>query len=240
MYMQLKAIIASQIQRGDLGSHEKLPSERELARAYGISRMTVRHALNSMVREGQLYTEPGRGVFVSDPRLALDVRVSLAGFSEDIVRSGSVPSSIVIEAGLIRATEYLAGILRTPEGAELVKLERLRMVNGVPVALHTAHLPHSLCPGILERDLAAESLMHILGKRYGLELARAEQTVRATLADFRERQLLNLPDPSPVLGVERTTYLDTGEVVEFAHGVYCGEWYRLQFELDPNGQRPRT
>lgn len=233
LYVQLKSILWSQIRSGQLRPHDKLPSERELCRRFGISRMTVRHAVDSLVRGSLVYTRPGKGVFVAEAGRQLDVRVSLAGFSEDIRRSGANPSSVVLAAHLIPATPELAAALRTPEGEEVVSIERLRMVDGVPLALQEAHLPHRLCPEILRHDLAVRSLIQILREEYGLRLARAEQTVRAVLANARERELLGLSDPAPLLSNERTTYLDTGEVIEFSRGVYCGEWYKLQFELDP-------
>ena len=233
LYMQLKTILASQINRGELRPHEKLPSERELCRNFGISRMTVRHALNAMTQGGLVYTQPGKGIFVADPRLSLNVRVSLAGFSEDVVRSGATPSSILLEACLCRATPELATALHVTEGEELVRIARLRMVDKVPLAVQTAYLPHHLCPDILRYDLATQSLIRILGKEYGLRLARAEEAVRAILANPEERELLGLSDPAPVLSAERTTYLDTGEVIEFSQGTFCGDWYRLKFELDP-------
>jgi GntR family transcriptional regulator len=234
LYIQLKTILATQITRGELQPHDKLPSERQLCRDLGISRMTVRHALGALAQGGLVYTQPGKGIFVADPRLSLNVQVSLAGWSQDILRSGATPSSRLLEARLCRATAEQARALHITEGAELVTIKRLRMVDKVPLAVQTAYLPHRLCPDILRHDLAAHSLIHILGKEYGLRLARAEETVRAMLANPEERELLGLSDPAPVLSTERTTYLETGEVIEFSQGIFCGEWYRLKFGLDPH------
>jgi GntR family transcriptional regulator len=195
--------------------------------------MTVRHALNALAQGGLVYTQPGKGIFVADPSLSLNVQVSLAGWSEDVRRSGAIPSSILLEACLCRATPEQAQASHVPEGEELVTVKRLRMVDKVPLAVQTAYLPHRLCPDILRYDLATQSLIRILGKEYGLRLARAEETVRAMLANPEERELLGLSDLAPVLSTERTTYLDTGEVIEFSQGIFCGEWYRLRFGLDP-------
>lgn len=237
LYVQLENILATQIASGQLRPHERLPSERELCQRFGISRMTVRQALGSLAKEGLVYTRPGKGVFVADPKRGLEVKISLAGFSEDIRRSGAKPSSILLEARLLPTTPELAKALHISGQEEVVKIERLRLVNNVPLALHTAYLPHRLCPNILQHNLAVESLFHTLEKVYGLRLARAEQTVRAVLAGPRELELLGLSAPAPVLHAERTTYLDTGEVIEFSQAVYCGEWYGLHFELDPRKER---
>lgn len=234
LYLQLKAAIASRIAHGELHPHDKLPSERELCRDFGVSRMTVRQALSILTQEGLVYTQPGKGIFVAEPSSDLDVRVSLAGFSEDIRRTGARPSSILLEARLCQATPELAKALQVAKGEEVVRVERLRMVNNVPLVLQTAYLPHRLCPNILQHNLAVESLIHILEKEYGLHLVRAEQVVRAGLARPRELELLGLSDPAPVLNMERTTYLDSGEIIEFSQSTYCGEWYKLHFELSPH------
>jgi GntR family transcriptional regulator len=235
LYVQIENMLTAQITSGELRPNDKLTSERDLSRALGISRMTVRHALHSLVQAGLLYTIPGKGIFVSERNAGLDVRVSLAGFSEDIRRTGARPSSVLMEACVQAATHELASALRIPLGQEVVKVERLRLVNQVPLALHTAFLPHNICPDLLVKyDLAVESLIEILAKEYHLRLSRAEQAVRAGLASPRELQLLRLSDPAPVLNAERTTYLETGAVVEVSRSTYCGEWYTLYFELDPH------
>jgi len=117
-------------------------------------------------------------------------------------------------------------------GDEIVRLERLRLVNDVPLALHAVYLNHRLCPQILQHNLAEESVFQLLGSEYGLRLTRAEQQVYAVLANQREMELLNLAYPAAVLRTERTTFLDTGEVIEFALATYCGEWYRLGMLLE--------
>ena len=88
---------------------------------------------------------------------------------------------------------------------------------------------------ILEHDLARDSITRLLVCEYGVRPERAEQTVRAILAGPRERELLGLPEPSAVLGGERTTFLADGQVIEYSSGVYCGDWYTLRFGLDPAG-----
>lgn len=235
LYLQLRAILISQISRGELKPHEKLPSERQLCQMYGMSRMTVRHAINCLGREGLVRAEPGRGVFVCEPSMNLAVRVSLAGFTEDMVHSGAVPRSQVLESRLMVADERLSRAMCCDIGEVVAKVERLRLADDVPLALQTAYLTHRLCPGILEHDLARDSITRLLAREYGVRPERAEQTVRAILAGPRERELLGLPEPSAVLGGERTTFLADGQVIEYSSGVYCGDWYTLRFGLDPAG-----
>jgi GntR family transcriptional regulator len=117
-------------------------------------------------------------------------------------------------------------------GDELVRLERLRLVNDVPLALHIIYLNHRSCPQILQHNMAEGSVFQLLCGEYGLRLARAEEQVYAALADRREMELLNLAYPAAVLRAERTTFLDTGEVIGFSLTSYCGEWYRMSILLE--------
>ena len=234
LYLQIKDLFADQIAGGLLPAGSRLPSERQLCDEFGVSRATVREALRELKREGLIRTVPGRGAFVAAPQTNLCVKVSLAGFTADIRRQGVIPSSRLLDARLIASpTPDLIEAMQLQPGDEVVKLERLRLINNVPLALHTVHLHHRLCPQVLHHNLAQESLFSLLRDEYGLTLARAEEQVYAALANQREMELLNLSYPAAVLRTERTTFLDTGEVIEFAIATYCGEWYRLSMLLEP-------
>lgn len=233
LYLQLKAALATRIADGLLQPSMPLPSERQLCNEFGVSRATVREALRELDREGLIRTVPGRGTFVTVPRADLTVKVSLAGFTEDVSRQGVNPTSTLLDARLVVSpTLDLIKALGLRPGDEVVKIERLRLINDIPLAMHTVYLQHRLCPQVLHHNLAQESLFNILREEYGLMLVRAEEQIYAALANQREMELLNLPYPAAVLRTERTTFLDTGEVIEFALAVYCGEWYRLSMLLE--------
>jgi DNA-binding GntR family transcriptional regulator len=143
------------------------------------------------------------------------------------------PSSTLLDARLIVSpTPDLIKRMNLQPGDEVVKIKRLRLINDVPLALHSVYLNHRLCPQVLHHNLAQDSLFKVLREEYGLTLAHAEEQVYAALANQRELALLNLSYPAAVLHAERTTFLDTGEVLEFALTVYCGEWYRLSMLLE--------
>lgn len=235
LYLQLKDLLASQIEEGILQPRDALPSERQLCEQFDISRTTVREALRELNSLGLIHTVPGRGAFVTTPQSNVTIRVSLTGFTDDVRREGMVPSSRLLDAKLITSpTPAIVEAMghQRDSDSEVVRLERLRLVNDVPLALHIIYLNHRLCPEILQHNLAEESVFQLLRAKYGLRLAHAEEQIYAALADEREMGLLNLADPAAVLRTERTTFLDTGEVVEFALATYCGEWYRLGVRLD--------
>jgi len=233
LYLQLKELLASQILSGQLQPGDALPSERQLCEEFELSRTTVREALRELGDEGLIRTVPSRGAFVEAPHFDLTIRVSLAGFTKDVRREEMVPSSRLLDASLIMSPPSdLVEAMDLRPGDEVVRLERLRLVNNVPLALHVAHLNHRLCPEILQHNLAEGSVFQLLRGEYGLNLAYAEEYVHAALADEWELELLNLAHPAAVLRAERTTLLDTDEVIEFSRAVYCGEWYRLGMRLE--------
>ncbi|HQE98772.1 MAG TPA: GntR family transcriptional regulator, partial [Anaerolineae bacterium] len=129
LYVQLKNSLLMQITSNQLAPHQQLPSERELCEQFGVSRTTVRQAINEMIHEGLVYSRAGKGTFVSEPKINQQLR-TLTGFSQDVLERGGTPSSQVLEARLIPATPDLAERLQVTLETELVLLSRLRLANG--------------------------------------------------------------------------------------------------------------
>jgi GntR family transcriptional regulator len=232
LYRQLKSLLEEQIVQGILEPGTSLPSERQLCESFDVSRTTVREALRELDRDGLIRTVPGRATFVTSPRSEVTINVSLIGFSGDVQRQGMGSSSVLLEAEVITSpSPQLIEHLKLRPYDEVVKIERLRFVNNLPLALHVVYLNHRLCPHILHHNLADGSLFSLLRNEYGLNMTHAEEQVHADLANQREIDLLDLSYPAAVLRAERTTYLDTGEVAEYALATYCGEWYRLSIHL---------
>ena len=230
LHVQLRDLLREQILSGTLPPHTQLPSERELCLQYGVSRITVRQALGELSHEGLIYTTVGKGTYVAVPKVQEELQ-PLSSFTEDVRRRGMTASSRVLQATIVPADDRLAELLRVPRGAEVVRLHRLRLANGLPLAVQLTWLPHHLCPGLLAYDLASSSLFDILRREYHLRLVRAETSIEAALATPEERELLQLPTPAAVLISEQTTYLDTDAVIEFARSVFRGDSYRLHARM---------
>jgi GntR family transcriptional regulator len=237
-YLQLKEDLITEIMRETYKPHERLPSQRELGEEYGLSHMTVRRAINELIREGFIYARQGKGLYVAEPKQQAELG-PLYGFTEDMMLRGMKASSRTLQAQIMTASTMLALALRVVVGAPLVHVHRLRLADGEPMALQTIYLPHALCPGLLEFDLEQGSLYEILRTRYGLQLANAESAAGADLASDEEAALLGLTKPAALLVTEQITYLDTGEPIEFARSVYRGDRYRLQIGRDnaPNKRK---
>lgn len=234
LYQQLRDTLLTMIEAGEYASDQRLPSERELSRRFGISRITVRQALSDLAQEGRVYTRIGKGTFVTDPASCQPLG-SLFGFSESVRRQGRVPSSTVLEAGLVPAEIDVASRLRIEPGSELVRLRRLRMVDGLPVVLELTHLPHVTSPGLLQRMADNVSLYAVLEESYGLRMSWAEVTMGAALAGEWEAAQLRLQIPAAVLHMEQTSFVEDGRPMEFTRSAYRGDGYRFNAVL----HRPR-
>jgi len=226
LYAQLKEQIIAAIACADLAPGDQIPSQRLLCEKYRMSHMTVRRAINELLHEGVIYAIPGKGLYVTE--LKQDAEPLLRGFTEDMTQRGMVASSTVLAAEVVGASTVLSSALGVPIGTALVYLRRLRLADGAPVAVQGSYLPQALCPGLLEHDLARDSLFDLLRNVYRLRLADGTTTVEAALADAEHAKLLGLRVPAPLLVVEQLNYLDSGQVIEFVRSAYRADRYRLR------------
>jgi GntR family transcriptional regulator len=230
LYLQVKNTLEAEIRDGKYGTDARLPSERELCEKFGVSRMTARQALKELERDGLVFSRVGKGTFVSEPKIDQQLR-NLTGFSQDISTRGARPSSIVLSAQIIPANTHLATVLKLMQGAEVVELSRLRLSNELPLCIEIAHIPHYLCPNLLKYDFAHESLYAVFQRDYGQRLARAEQTMEASLATPRELEILQMTAPASVLRIERLTYNQNDTLLEYVVSAYRGDRYKFHLTL---------
>ncbi|RPJ39201.1 MAG: GntR family transcriptional regulator [Planctomycetaceae bacterium] len=228
LYIQLKEHLRTQIETGVYPSGARLPSERDLAQAFQVSRMTARQALQLLAKDGFISSRVGKGTYVRRPKIAQDLYL-LTSFTEDICQRGMVPGSRIIRAALDRADDEIAGHLQVAAGTEIILLSRVRLADNEPIAWEICHLNHRLCPGILERhDFSRESLYQVLREEYGCHLIWADQLISARIPDRRQRVALQLDDKTPVLSLTRVTYADHDQPVEFVRSVYRCDRYHLR------------
>jgi len=230
LYYQLKELIKHQIEIKAFKPHDRLPSEIELSQVYSVSRMTARRALVDLENEGFVYRESGRGTFVAEPKLRQGLR-RLTSFTEDIKARGMVPGAKVREIELVH-DDHVAQKLNVDVEETLVKVQRVRLADGLPLALETSYLIHHYCPDIQKNDFTNISLYKVLNEQYGIYLGKAEQYLEAKPAGPLEAQVLEIEEGKSVLLMERTTYLDDNETpIEFVNSVYRSDRYRFYVEL---------
>jgi GntR family transcriptional regulator len=227
-HAQLRTILLA-LMDDELAVGQSIPSERELAQRFDLSRMTVRQAVDTLVAEGRLRRVPGRGTFVARPKILMPLR--LASFSEDMRARGRSPGAVDLGHRVEPAPDDVAAALALPPGSPVCVVARLRTADGAPMAVERAHLPADVVPGLADRTLADRSLYAVLADTYGLVLDAGEQTIEAGLADEADASLLGLTPGDPVLLQQRTSSA-AGRPVEHTVSTYRGDRYRLRVTLD--------
>ncbi|MGH8868532.1 MAG: GntR family transcriptional regulator [Actinomycetes bacterium] len=227
-HAQLRDILLDHI-ADDLAVGAAIPSERELAERFALSRMTVRQAVDALVAEGWLRRVPGRGTFVARPTIVMPLR--LTSFTDDMRARGLRPGAVDLGHRVVPATDAVADALDLAPRTPVCLVDRLRTADGAPMAVERAHLPDPLVPGLADRPLADRSLYAVLAETYGLVLDAGEQTIEAGIAGEPDVRLLGLRTGDPVLLVQRRS-LAQGHPVEYAVSTYRGDRYRLRVALD--------
>ena len=213
---------------------DAIPSERLLSIDLGVSRLTVRAALDDLVREGRLTRRRGAGTFVAEPKVAKGMTIT--SFSDDMRQRGLSPGSRTLEFRTIPAGARLGRILHVSPSEPVLSIKRLRLADGEPMAIEHLHVPGALFPGLTARDVEESSFYDLLENRYEIEIVGATQTVEPTVTDEDESEVLGVPLHSPALLFERLTRAATGELVEFTSSTYRGDRYRLVSELGVGGR----
>ena len=217
-----------------LGSGDAIPSERQLGVDLGVSRLTVRAALDELVREGYLVRRRGAGTFVAEPKVAKGIDIT--SFSDDMRARGLKPGSRTIELRTIPAGARLGRILHVSPSEAVVSVKRLRLADGDPMAIELLHVRSSLVPGLTGRDLEQNSFYDLLTSRYDVSIVGGTQTVEPTVTNEEESEALGVPLHSPALLFERVTRTAAGEVVEYTSSTYRGDRYRLVTEIGIGGR----
>jgi GntR family transcriptional regulator len=227
LYGQIEDWLAGEIAAGTLVPGDRLPTEHDLAEWFGVSRMTLRHALAELARRGLVTRTTGRhgGTFVAAPKLEQDL-TTLAGFSEQLRRAGMVAGAQVLSALLRPAGPAAAAALQIGEDDEVYEIRRIRLADGRPIVLERSRFPASRFPGMLESRLDG-SLYELLEVRYGLRPHRARESLEPVTAGVREAEALEVAEGAPLMLVERTAYARSGEPLEFARDLFRGDRTRV-------------
>jgi len=230
LYQVVSESILRQIESGELKPNDRLPSESDLCEIHSVGRNTVRRVLSELVDSGYLKTIPGLGTFVEDNRLTKSAEY-LIGLTQEMRLHEKEVTSQVLEARLISADPHLARKLHVQLGAEVVFLYRVRKMDGEPVAIERAYLPHRLCPGILKYDFSKQSLYETLSTIYDKRPYHAEQEIEASLATSDVARLFNLTLPAVVLVFHRETRLSNDEVIEYVDSELRADRFRFYTNL---------
>jgi len=233
-YQRVQESLAEEIRRNGRPPGSPLPPERALAEHFGVSRVTLRRALAELERTGIVSRAAPRGWAVAESRIG-EPPNALMSFSNMAASRGLVAGARVIRIRTRPATIDEAETLGLAPGAALFELERLRLMDDVPILIACARVPLTLAPELDEIDFSTASLYVVLEERYGLRPARAHFTVEATAAGEREAALLGLEPGQPLLRCHQLTEDETGRPIEFCEMLYRGDRYRFRATLVQGG-----
>jgi GntR family transcriptional regulator len=225
MYFQIQSQLLKMIESGRLRAGDALPSEEELSRICGVSRMTSRQALQVLKSKGFVSRRKGQGSFVSQPRVEKDI-THLCGFTAEMRALGMKATSKVLEQDVSPATLEVASKLGISVKAPVYRLLRLRLADGLPIAIEEIRLPHDRFAGVEKLDFSRLSLYQTLRDRYEIRVSRADEILEARSANKREADLLGIQVRSSLLAISRTLWSTDGLPVETAESVYRGDRYR--------------
>ncbi len=228
LYYQLKEELKKKILKGEFKEGDLLPSEREFSERYDISSTTIRRALNDLVHENFLERKAGKGTFVRMGKVKRDLR-KVIGFTQNMKEMGLVPSTRVLSKRVVPANLFSMERMGLSKGDKIVKLERLRLANDVPMMLEARYIRTDLCPGIQKEELSS-SLWRVFETVYGCKPARHSQNVRIVEISGESASLLGLKDGSLVFLIKGTTYLADGQAIECEESLYRSDKYDLAFE----------
>ncbi|GAB2735505.1 GntR family transcriptional regulator [Salinifilum aidingensis] len=208
-----------------------IPTERSLASRFDVSRTTVRQALAELTVEGRLLRVQGKGTFVATPKVAQ--RLQLSSYTEDMRAQGRQPASKLLEVLELPAEAELARLLDTDPRSQVLRLRRLRLADGEPMAIETTHLPLPRFPGIAEPLEQGASLYQVLRERYAVSFGHAEETIETALSSPEEAEMLGSDVGLPMLLLSRHSFDAGGRPVEWVRSIYRGDRYKFVTRIDP-------
>jgi len=230
MYFQIQTQLIKQIKSGQLRAGDALPGEEELTRLYGVSRMTLRHALQALTSQGLAYRQRGRGTFVMQPKVEKDI-AHLLGFSAEMRVLGRKAASRVLGIGSVPAPPEIAARLNIETGSPALHLHRLRSADDVPAAIEEVWLSQEQFPGIEKVDFVRCSLYQTLRERYNIRVGSADEVIEARAASRQEAELLEIAHKSSLLVISRTLLSVDGRPVETGISLYRGDRYRAVLRI---------
>ncbi|WP_391203081.1 GntR family transcriptional regulator [Psychrobacillus sp. L4] len=229
-YKQLKQEILDDIETGKLKHGDKLSSERELAELYKISRMTARHTLSILEREGVVERRVGVGTYITNNKIEMDF-ITFNSFTKNMLNKGFIPSTRVLSISKVPAKSQLGKRLKVPTGEELISIKRLRLVNEMPISIEESFLQDKLFPGIDKLMKDDVSLYQTLEGYYGIVLVRAKENMQVTFSDETDSKLLKIRSDSPCIFQEQVAFDSKDREIEFSTSLTRSDIVKFYSEL---------
>lgn len=230
LYHQIYLILRDKILSAEYPAGTVLPGEFELASQYGVSRITVKRALDELASDGLVMRERGRGTTVTHQGKGPAISAAVEGHLEDLISMGYETQVRMLDFAYVPATPEVAAALHCESGAEVQRAVRTRSKDGVPFSHLTTYVPADLGRSFAPEDMIGKPLLALL-EDAGVRVASASQTITATLADHKVAGALELDVGSALLKVSRTVFDSKRRPVEFIAALYRPDSYCYQMSL---------
>lgn len=231
LYAQLEQILHTRITSGEWSPGQRIPSENELNKIYGLSRMTVRGVLTKLVGDGLLVRVPGKGTYVATPKISA-VSPAYRGVREQLEGLGYETSTRLVSVGRETPSSGVRERLALAEGDETYVIVRVRSVQGEPISLHRSYVPARLAPGLDGHDVVANQLCVVLEEHYGLPMRRVHEELEAVAVSTEDARHLGMRRGEPALQLQDVISDALSRPFEYSSIVFRGDRLRLRFDYD--------
>ncbi|ANK61317.1 MULTISPECIES: GntR family transcriptional regulator [Loigolactobacillus] len=228
VYIQIHNSIKRDIEAGKWAIGDRIPSERELAISFGVSRMTLRQAIQTLVDEGILERRVGAGTYVANQKVQ-EKMSGVTSFTDIMLAQGKTPSSKTISYHVASPSLSEKEKLNLPDGAQVLRMERIRFADDVPISFEVATVPEALVQDFSKAEVTS-SLYRTLEEKANLVLGGAQQTVTAQVSSERIADFLQIKRGDPILRLRQVSFLQSGEPFEYVRTQYVGT--RFEFYLE--------
>lgn len=228
IYIQIHNDIKRAIEAGKWAVGDRIPSERELSRNFDVSRMTLRQAIQTLVDEGILERQVGSGTYVANQKVQ-EKMSGVTSFTDLMLTQGKQPTSKTISYHVMNPSLSEAEKLKLNEDNQVLRMERIRYGDDVPICFEVATVPEKLVDGLSKKEVTS-SLYRALEDKKQLSPGKAQQTVSAMSASERIAEYLSIKRGDAILRLRQVTYLQDGTPFEYVRTQYVGE--RFEFYLE--------
>lgn len=225
MYIQLMNIIIDKIENS-MEENDKLDSEREICKKYGVSRTTVREALDELEKNNYIYKVQGKGNFIS-PRVVEQDLIKVSSFTEEMKKHGKNPTSKLLNFEIIEANNKISSKLKIEDDDLVFKISRIRIADDIPMIFEITYLPYERFKGLTKDIIKNNPLYEILRSTFNTYITSAEEVIESVLINKLESVYLEIPQGQAGLKFERIAYEQT-EVVEYTITIARGDKFRYR------------
>ncbi|MBM3599548.1 MAG: GntR family transcriptional regulator [Alphaproteobacteria bacterium] len=230
LYHQIYVLLREQILGGVYADNDLVPTEQELTRRFGVSRITAKRALDELAAEGLVIRRRGQGTTVASRLSVPALNANISGLLENLLMMGLKTKVRIVDFAYVPASEDVARALALEVGAEVQRAVRVRSLDGAPLSFTTSYVPGALGLTFGRKDLATKPLLELL-ERAGVLIGSADQLIGAVLADSTVAPRLGVRVGSPLLSVTRTVFDQHARPVEYIAILYRPDRYQYRMKL---------